>query len=108
MTEVIHSVFIIDDYKDGVIPLLRALELRGHKCRAAYNALDALQNLQEFVPDVIVLDLAMPNMDGMTFLEQLRANSRHRATRVILYTAHTALLDLKALLKLGVHEIQIK
>lgn len=62
------------------------LELAGLNVRAAINGDDAMKILKEVNPDVILLDLVMPKMDGFEFLEKLRDDPRFKDTPVIVFT----------------------
>jgi signal transduction histidine kinase/DNA-binding response OmpR family regulator len=55
--------------------------------RIASDGLDALEVMHDFVPDLIVLDLIMPRMDGLTFLDRLRANPHTRNVPVIVLSS---------------------
>ena len=59
-----HSVLVVDDSRDAADTLALALELLGCEVARAYDAVTALQLLQEFRPTLMVLDLSMPVMDG--------------------------------------------
>ena len=67
------SVMIVDDSVDGCEPLAKFLERAGHHVRCVPNGRDALVRVFQDPPDVVVLDLIMPDMDGPTFLEVTRS-----------------------------------
>lgn len=72
MAEDGSRVLIIDD-DPGVRRMLRlALETEGFEVTAAGNGLDGLEHVRMEPPDVIILDLRMPVMDGQTFFHHLR------------------------------------
>lgn len=66
------KVLAVDDHKD-VLTLLRIIVQEwGHECLTAGSAKAARELLQHESPDVLLLDVTMPHVDGVTFLGQLR------------------------------------
>ncbi|KPL22825.1 MAG: hypothetical protein AMJ93_06265 [Anaerolineae bacterium SM23_84] len=76
-------VLVLDD-NEGLVDLLQRY-LTGHACQVtlAASGKEGLQLAQELVPDAIVLDVMMPEMDGWEFLQRLRARPQTAATPVI-------------------------
>ena len=66
---------------------MRYLSKVGHTVRCVPNGREALLALTEDTPDVVVLDLRMPEMDGITFLEVIRCYLRWSSLPVIVLTA---------------------
>jgi CheY-like chemotaxis protein len=66
--------------------LRRALEADGWEIREAENGLVALAQLADLRPDLILLDLVMPRMDGFDFLEQVRAEGEWEGVPVVVLT----------------------
>jgi CheY-like chemotaxis protein len=64
------------------------LRIEGHEIFTAENGLEALAACERRIPDLIVLDLAMPEMDGWRFLEELHRTGMRRATRVLIVSAY--------------------
>ncbi len=79
--------YIVEDYRDTVIIFQGALELAGYEVEAAYDGAVAQKRLTEIVPDLIVLDLHIPNVSGDIILQHIRADERLKKTRVFLATA---------------------
>jgi signal transduction histidine kinase/CheY-like chemotaxis protein len=77
----LHQVHVLalDDERDALALLAQVLESAGARVSTAHSAQDALTILDEQVPDVIVADLGMPQMDGFEFISRLR---RHRNPKV--------------------------
>ena len=79
--------YIVEDSKDTVTIFRGALELADYEVEVAYDGATAQQRLTEIVPDLIVLDLHIPNVSGDIVLKQIRADERLKNTRVFLATA---------------------
>ncbi len=67
------QVLVVDDNRDAADMLSSLLGALGHESRAAYGARAALDTVRFFRPDVVFLDLNMPDGDGISLLPQLRA-----------------------------------
>jgi CheY-like chemotaxis protein len=67
-----HSVLVVDDSRDAADALALAFELLGCTVTLAYDGEAALRCLDGFVPDLMVLDLSMPGMDGFTLARAIR------------------------------------
>ena len=79
--------YIVEDYEDSVTIFQWALERAGYEVEVAKDGATAQKRLTEIVPDLIVLDLHMPNVTGDVLLQQVRADERLQNTRVFLATA---------------------
>ncbi len=82
------SILIIDDEAACRNPLARLLQIEGYEITQAADGLEALQRLEERPHDLLLLDLLMPRMDGVTFLERLRGDPRFAQIPVFLITAN--------------------
>ena len=80
------NVLVVDDIRDVADSFGELLTLFGHDVRVAYSAADALAEIQERVPDVALLDVSMPVVDGLQLARQIR----HRWGTGIRLVAHTA------------------
>src|SRR4051794_1382541 len=83
------TILVVDDMAIFRDPLAAMLKLAGHATLIASNGQEALGIIEGNPVDLVLLDLAMPVMDGITFLERLRANPQKSRTPVILLTAIT-------------------
>jgi CheY-like chemotaxis protein len=81
------KVMIVDDAADASEALGRYLEKSGHLVRCVPDGREALAQVILDVPDVVVLDLLMPEMDGPSFLEIVRSYLRLRSLPVVVLTA---------------------
>jgi DNA-binding response OmpR family regulator len=80
-------ILVVDDNPDIRLLVSTILEDEGHDVTVAIDGRDALRILGEESPDVIVLDVMMPEMDGYGVLRQLRATGRASKARVLMLTA---------------------
>ena len=78
---------VVDDDPDSRLLLTTLLESAVEEVRTAEDGVQALDVLEDFEPGVILLDLVMPRMDGMTFLKKLRNDPRHSRTPVLVVTS---------------------
>jgi two-component system response regulator CpxR len=84
--EVPKKVLLVDDEKDFVHVLSERLKTRSMESAIAYDGEEALSILETDEPDVMVLDLKMPGIDGIEVLRRVKKN--HPETQVIILTGH--------------------
>src|ERR1035437_153314 len=85
----VPSILVVDDQPINVQLLKRKMEREGMRVTAAYNGMEALASVQKELPDLILLDVMMPDMDGIEVCQRLQANETTRAIPVIFITART-------------------
>ena len=92
-----EDILVVDDEPSMVRVLQLGLEARGYQVRVAANARQALDEVRYEEPAVVLLDLGLPDMDGLDVCERLR---RHTSCSVIVITAfasfETAVTTIKA------------
>ena len=59
-----HSILVVDDNEAAADSLAKLLRLRGHRVSIAYSGLDAVDKAREQRPDILVLDIGLPDIDG--------------------------------------------
>ena len=82
------TVLIIDDNADSRAAVAVFLEKAGHVVRRADNGRVALEAVHDDVPDAVLLDVRMPQMDGIAVLEALRSYLRWATVPVAIFTAY--------------------
>jgi CheY-like chemotaxis protein len=104
------QVFVIEDDEDSRNILVDVLHFAGATVTACADAYVALDKLNEVRPDVIVCDLALPGIDGLSFLHALRAHRDANARRIpmIAVTAYPELYGPSQLLRLGCEGYMMK
>lgn len=80
-------ILIVDDEEDARRVLAGHLEGEPGEFRAAANGREAVEVMESFLPDLVLLDLIMPVMDGMTFLNHIRSTPRFQFLPVVVVTA---------------------
>jgi CheY-like chemotaxis protein len=80
-------ILVVDDEAACRLPLVRLLQIEGYEVEQATDGLEALQRLEESKCDLVLLDLLMPGMDGITFIEHARADVRYAGLPIFLVTA---------------------
>ena len=96
-----HTVLVIDDAKD-LIELVRFnLEKSGFDVLGAIDGHSGLEIARQHAPDIILLDLMMPGMDGLEVCRHLREDSRTRQIPIIMLTARAEEADRIVGLELG-------
>jgi CheY-like chemotaxis protein len=84
------KILVVDDQPINVQLLKRKLEREGLTVVAAYNGLEALELVAKDKPDLILLDVMMPDMDGIEVCQRLQSNEETRPIPVIFITARTS------------------
>ncbi|MDQ1403038.1 MAG: two-component system, OmpR family, alkaline phosphatase synthesis response regulator PhoP [Actinomycetota bacterium] len=101
-------MLVVDDDPDVVGMLQFALEDSGFSVRTATDGKNALTALEEHAPDVIVLDLMMPNLDGFGLLRSRRQRNLAPDARVVIVTCKTSERDYVRGWELGADEYVTK
>jgi len=85
---------VVEDEPDLANLFARALEIGGFTTEIAQTGKSALEFMAERVPDVVVLDLHLPDIDGLEILYKIRADERLSKTKVIVASADAQLVQL--------------
>ena len=99
------TVLVVDDDKEIVGAIARLLEMEGHRVLKAYDGLQALETLTEEHVDLIILDVMMPNMDGMSATMAIR---RRQNLPILLLSAKSEDADKIAGLSIGADDYLTK
>jgi CheY-like chemotaxis protein len=83
-----RDVLVVDDNRDAANSLAMVVRLKGHRVRQAYNGADAIAIAQEQKPDIILLDIGLPRMNGYAVVEHLRKQPETRDALIIAVTGY--------------------
>lgn len=87
------TVLVVDDNRDNVEILRTFLESRGYRVATAVDGKSALAKVEEFQPDLVLLDVMMPGMDGWEVCRTIKNHPDHASTKVVMVTAKGAFED---------------
>ncbi len=87
------DILIVDDNPDNLALTRMLVEFEGHRVRTAEDAEQAFQMLQAYCPDLILLDIQLPGMDGLELARRVRRNPALRNVVIVALTAYAMQSD---------------
>ncbi|MFC1687404.1 two-component system response regulator [Patescibacteria group bacterium] len=102
------TVLVVEDETPLLEALVDKFEMSGFKVYQAKNGKDGLEQALSHRPDMILLDIVMPVMDGLTMLEELRKNAWGKTAKVIMLTNLNDWDDTKQAVDQNVYEYLVK
>jgi two-component system, OmpR family, alkaline phosphatase synthesis response regulator PhoP len=103
-----HRVLVVDD-EPGIVDIARAnLEAQGYQVIGAHDGHEALEKIKEDKPDLMVLDILMPEMDGWEVLRHMETDAEMAGIPVIMLTARVSDEDVLRGLEAGAVEYMTK
>lgn len=81
-------VLVVEDYQDAREMYAAYLQFSGYRVAEAANGLEALEKTRELMPDIILMDLALPKMDGWEATRRLKADEKTRHIPIVALTGH--------------------
>ena len=81
------KILVVDDSNTNVVLLEVVLEKEGFEVATAMNAREAFKSIEKEIPDLILLDILMPQTNGFEFLETLRSHREYSGIPVIMVSA---------------------
>jgi CheY-like chemotaxis protein len=103
METFIKSIMLVDDDLDDQKFFDEALKVvnKSVTLYTAKDGIDAIEQLNGVTPDIILLDLNMPRMNGVEFLQELKASNRFREIPVVIYSSFLSTCDKVEVMALG-------
>ncbi|MCQ2789180.1 MAG: response regulator [bacterium] len=83
------KILIVDDEQDIVESLQFVLETTGFECHCAYNGEDGLNLAREIMPDLIILDVMMPKINGFKICRLLKYDTKYKNIPILMLTARS-------------------
>ncbi len=99
-----HKILVVDDEPTIVRLMEFILARQGHQMMAAVNGEEALSKIQSEQPDLVLLDIMMPRIDGYEVAQRLRADPATAALPIIMLSAKAQDEDIRKGVEVGVDE----
>jgi CheY-like chemotaxis protein len=103
-----YSVLVVDDNDMNLELIGKILELEGYQVMLARNGKEAIQSVVVGMPDLAILDVMMPDMDGYELCQKLRQQPLNVAAPIVLLTAMSSDLERELAKKAGANDIWSK
>ena len=81
-------VLVVEDYQDAREMYAAYLQFSGYRVAEATNGLEAIERATELLPDIILMDLALPKMDGWEATRRLKLDEKTRHIPIVALTGH--------------------
>jgi len=102
-------IMLVDDNRDSADMLAMSLQIMGHQVRAVYSPLAVMDACDDFEPELMIIDIGMPELNGLALAERLRARSwRGRQPRLVALTGWGQAEDCKRSLAAGFADHLVK
>ena len=95
------EILIVDDEPNLVVPIQFLMEQQGYKVMIAERGEDALDLIYQYKPDLVLLDILLPGIDGYEVCEIIRLNPNYRNVKIIFLTAKGREVEIAKGLTLG-------
>jgi len=103
-----YSVLVVDDNDMNLTLIAKILELEGYKVVLARNGKEAIQSIVANMPDLAILDVMMPDMDGYELCQKLRQPPLNVVAPIVLLTAMNSDMERSLAIKAGANDIWSK
>ncbi len=108
VTEQRKKVLIVDDEASMVSVLQRHVSNAGYAVETASNGQEALEKIKNAVPDLVLLDLVMPGINGFETCRRIRSDERTKKLPVLIISALRSEADSSAAVACGANEMIVK
>jgi CheY-like chemotaxis protein len=81
-------VLVVEDYQDAREMYVAYLQFSGYRVAEATNGLEAIEKTLELLPDIILMDLALPKLDGWEATKRLKSDDRTKHIPIVALTGH--------------------
>jgi DNA-binding response OmpR family regulator len=95
------TILIVDDEPNIIVPLQFLMEQNGYRVLVAQSGEEAIESIMQYRPDLVLLDIMLPGIDGYEVCEIIRLNPEWKDTRVIFLTAKGRDMDMAKGMVLG-------
>lgn len=103
-----YNLLMVDDVPLNLLVVTKMLTRFNFRIRTAANGVEALEKMAEEKPDLVLLDILMPQMDGFEALQHIRSNPDTKDTRVVILSALNSTEDIVKGFNLGANDFITK
>ena len=103
-----YNLLMVDDVPLNLLVVTKMLTRFNFRIRTAANGVEALEKMAEEKPDLVLLDILMPQMDGFEALQHIRSNPNTKDTRVVILSALNSTEDIVKGFNLGANDFITK
>ncbi|GAA5118992.1 PAS domain S-box protein [Luteolibacter yonseiensis] len=107
-SDIPRRILIVDDNRDSADTMAMLQGMRGHTTYIAYNGPDALAAAGDFLPEVVLLDIGLPEMDGYEIARRLRSMSSMAGTFIVAVSGYGSDEDVKRAIAAGFNRHLVK
>ncbi len=98
------KILIVDDEPNIIVPLEFLMEQNNYDVRVAENGEQALEVISTYEPDLILLDIMLPGIDGYEVCQKIRKNPKFKHTKIIFLSAMARSIDVARGMELAANE----
>jgi CheY-like chemotaxis protein len=102
------TILVADDYHDTRLIVAEILEDAGYKVEQAATGLEALEKVTRLLPQVVLMDLSLPGMDGWEVIRRLRLGESTKNLAIIALTAHALENHIERAMRAGADKVVTK
>lgn len=103
-----YRILVVDDNELNLSLMAKILEFEGYQVTLAHSGKDALESVMQSMPDLAVLDVMMPDMDGFVLCSRLRQPPISASVPIVLLTAMNSEDEKRRVAQVGANEIWSK
>lgn len=96
-----EKILIVDDEVDVVEVIEMLLKNQGYEVISAHNGFEALERIEKEIPDLVILDIMMPQMDGLEACGKMRKNKKMDNVPIVMFSAKLSAVDKKEAFEAG-------
>jgi len=89
------KILVVDDEAQAVKMMKMSLEADGYEVTGAYDGQEALERARKEMPDLMILDLMLPKLDGYKVCRMLKFDEKYKSMPIILFTARAQESDMR-------------
>ncbi len=103
-----YTILVVDDNEMNLSLMSKILELEGYQVRLAYTGIEAIQSVIQKMPDMAILDVMMPDINGLELCRRLRQPPLNVTVPIVLLSAMNAETERERVVEAGANDLWAK